>query len=200
MKYLILIMFLFLFSCKEKDETIDLKYEVLNQLITEDIMKRDKNDGENYVYNIQIKNVSFPENKQIGNNFEELPPGLFMMINYDKDFLETDSLFYKTQAEGLQDFKFEKSKLKKKIKVITSQEIENIYKTHFRNFWIEFDKRYPNTCIKTISVPFFNKEKNICIVKVSESCGSLWGGGFTGIYKKVNGTWIKIDSFDHWVS
>ena len=200
MKYLILIMFLFLFSCKEKDETIDLKYEVLNQLITEDIMKRDKNDEKNYVYNIQIKNVSFPENKQIGNNFEELPPGLSMMINYDKDFLETDSLFYKTQAEGLQDFKFEKSKLKKKIKVITSQEIENIYKTHFRNFWIEFDKRYPNTCIKTISVPFFNKEKNICIVKVSESCGSLWGGGFTGIYKKVNGTWIKIDSFDHWVS
>ena len=53
-------MFLFLFSCKEKDETIDLKYEVFNQLITEDIMKRDKNDGENYVYNIQIKNVSFP--------------------------------------------------------------------------------------------------------------------------------------------
>ena len=93
MKYWILIMFLFLFSCKEKDETIDLKYEVLNQLITEDIMKRDKNDGENYVYNIQIKNVSFPENKQIGNNFEELPQGLSMMINYDKDFLETDSLF-----------------------------------------------------------------------------------------------------------
>ena len=116
MKYLILIMFLFLFSCKEKDETIDLKYEVLNQLITEDIMKRDKNDEKNYVYNIQIKNVSFPENKQIGNNFEEPPPGLSMMINYDKDFLETDSLFYKTQAEGLQDFKFEKSKLKKKIK------------------------------------------------------------------------------------
>lgn len=63
MKCLILIMFLFLFSCKEKDETIDLKYEVLNQLITEDIMKRDKNDEKNYVYNIQIKNVSFPENK-----------------------------------------------------------------------------------------------------------------------------------------
>ena len=124
MKYLILIMFLFLFSCKEKDETIDLKYEVLNQLITEDIMKRDKNDEKNYVYNIQIKNVSFPENKQIGNNFEELPPGLSMMINYDKDFLETDSLFYKTQAEGLQDFKFEKSRIIQKVKYITPKELD----------------------------------------------------------------------------
>ena len=201
MKYLsVFLIFIMLFSCKKEDENLDLKYEVLNHIISNEENNLDKNNGMNHVYNIKVIKVSFPENKQIENNLEKPPPGLSMIINYDKDFLETDSLFYKTQAEGLQDFKFEKSKLKKKIKVITSQEIENIYKTHFRNFWIEFDKRYPNTCIKTISVPFFNKEKNICIVKVSESCGSLWGGGFTGIYKKVNGTWIKVDSFDHWVS
>ena len=200
MKYLILIMFLFLFSCKEKDETIDLKYEVLNQLITEDIMMRDKSDENNYVYNIQIKNVSFPENKQIGNNFEELPPGLSMMINYDKDFLETDSLFYKTQAEGLQDFKFEKSRIIQKVKYITSKELESFYLKTGQDFWKEFSHKYPNTCIKTFSVPFFNKEKNTCIVTVSASCGPLWGGGFMGIYKKVNGKWILIGRRDSWIS
>lgn len=203
MKHLsVFLIFAIFFSCKKEDENLDLKYEVLNHIISNEENNIDKNNGMKYIYNIKVIKVSFPENKQIENNFEEPPPppGLSMMINYNKDFSEKDSLFYKTQAEVLQDFKFEKLKVKKKINVITSKEIENIHKNHFKNFWIEFDKKYPNTCIKTISVPFFNKEKNICIVKVSESCGPLWGGGFTGFYKKINGTWVKINSFDHWVS
>ena len=54
--------------------------------------------------------------------------------------------------------------------------------------------------MRSYSEPIFNLKKNICIIRVSESCGPLWGGGFTGIYIKVNGTWEIIDSFDHWVS
>ena len=189
-----------LFSCKKEDENLDLKYEVLNHIISNEENNLDKNNGMNHVYNIKVIKVSFPENKQIENNLEKPPPGLSMIINYDKDFLETDSLFYKTQAEGLQDFKFEKSRIIQKVKFITSKELESFYLKTGQNFWKEFSHKYPNTCIKTFSVPFFNKEKNTCIVTVSASCGPLWGGGFMGIYKKVNGKWILIGRRDSWIS
>ena len=110
------------------------------------------------------------------------------------------SLFYKTQAEGLQDFKFEKSRIIQKVKYITPKELESFYLKTGQNFWKEFSHKYPNTCIKTFSVPFFNKEKNTCIVTVSASCGPLWGGGFMGIYKKVNRKWILIGRRDSWIS
>ena len=62
------------------------------------------------------------------------------------------------------------------------------------------DKWYTNGMEVKYDDYFFNKEKNTCIVTVSASCGPLWGGGFMGIYKKVNGKWILIGRRDSWIS
>ena len=59
-----------LFSCKKEDEDLDLKYEVLNHIISNEENNLDKNNGMNHVYNIKVIKVSFPENKQIENNLE----------------------------------------------------------------------------------------------------------------------------------
>jgi len=34
----------------------------------------------------------------------------------------------------------------------------------------------------------------------SISCGPLWGGGETSVYKKINGKWKVIKTFNHWVN
>ena len=76
MKYLsVFLIFIMLFSCKKEDENLDLKYEVLNHIISNEENNLDKNNGMNHVYNIKVIKVSFPENKQIENNLEKQPTG-----------------------------------------------------------------------------------------------------------------------------
>lgn len=50
---ILLFLIVLLFSCKKEDENLDLKYEVLNQIISEDILEN-KASGytEKYLYKI----------------------------------------------------------------------------------------------------------------------------------------------------
>jgi len=213
MKNYILLFLLMIISCKKskpkteaflKDETLDLKYEVLNQLINDEqnedsLISVDKNFGHAYVYNISCKNIYLET--RVNNIDEPSPPsGYGINLEYDAVFLQKDSAYYQKEEKKLSHFKFNKNKIKRNLQYTSDEELYKIGQIKPHNFWTEFDKRYKNRCIKTFSVPFFNKDKNVCIVEFSVSCGPLYGSGRTSMYKKFNGKWEVIKSFDHWVS
>lgn len=196
-----------LISCKKnevrkeitpKDETLDLKYEVLNQLITDQI-REDSINGtlHDNIYNIAVKRVFFEE---LNENEEPPPPVLALNFSYDSIFAIKDSSYYKDQDRKLINFNLQKSKIKKKLAFITTDEILKLSAQYERDFWKQFQKKYGDKCIRTFSVPFFNKNKTVCIVENSMSCGPLYGGGSTSIYKKVNGKWVVLKIYDIWVS
>lgn len=211
-KYIFLILIL-LFSCKKnstkpeatiKDETIDLKYEVLNQLVADELkddslMGINKDFANNYVYNISTKKI-YLENKNKNSDEPPPPPNFGISLEYNSIFLQKDSSYYLQQDKTLSNFRFNKNKIKKKLQYTNDEELYKISQIKSGDFWTEFDKLYKDKCIKTFSVPFFNKNKTFCIVQYSNSCGPLSGGGNTSIYKKLNGKWTRIKSFDNWVS
>ncbi len=204
--YLFLILLL-LISCKknearkeiiQKDETLDLKYEVLNQLITDQIREDSINDIlHDNIYNIAVKRIFFEE---LNENEPPPPPVLALNFSYDSIFAMKDSSYYKNQDRNLINFNLQKSRIKNKLDFVTTDEILNLSIKYERNFWKQFRKKYGDKCIQTFSVPFFNKNKTVCIVQNSMSCGRLYGGGSTSIYKKVNGKWVVLRTFDQWVS
>ncbi len=204
--YLFLILLL-LISCKknearkeiiQKDENLDLKYEVLNQLITDQIREDSINDIlHDNIYNIAVKRIFFEE---LNKNEEPPPPVLALNFSYDSIFAIKDSSYYKNQDRNLINFNLQKSRIKNKLDFVTTDEILNLSIKYERNFWKQFRKKYGDKCIQTFSVPFFNKNKTLCIVQNSMSCGPLYGGGSTSIYKKVNGKWVVLRTFDQWVS
>lgn len=182
----------------QKDETLDLKYEVLNQLITDQIREDSINDIlHDNIYNIAVKRIFFEE---LNENEEPPPPVLALNFSYDSIFAIKDSFYYKNQDRNLINFNLQKSRIKNKLDFVTTDEILNLSIKYERNFWKQFQKKYGDKCIQTFSVPFFNKNKTLCIVQNSMSCGPLYGGGSTSIYKKVNGKWVVLRTFDQWVS
>lgn len=207
MKHYLFLILLLLISCKKnearkeitpKDETLDLKYEVLNQLITDQI-REDSINGtlHDNIYNIAVKRVFFEE---LNENEEPPPPVLALNFSYDSIFAIKDSSYYKNQDRNLINFNLQKSKIKKKLAFITTDEILKLSAKYERDFWKQFQKEYGDKCIQTFSVPFFNKNKTVCLVQNSMSCGPLYGGGSTLIYKKVNGKWVVLKTYDIWVS
>ena len=207
MKHYLFLMLLLLISCKknearkeiiQKDETLDLKYEVLNQLITDQIREDSINDIlHDNIYNIAVKRIFFEE---LNENEEPPPPVLALNFSYDSIFAMKDSSYYKNQDRNLINFHLQKSRIKNKLDFVTTDEILNLSIKYERNFWKQFREKYGDKCIQTFSVPFFNKNKTVCIVQNSMSCGPLYGGGSTSIYKKVNGKWVVLRTFDQWVS
>ncbi|MBW7675149.1 hypothetical protein [Chryseobacterium chendengshani] len=198
MKNYLFLIVLLLFSCKKndtkqkimpKDELLDLQYEVLNQLVKSDSMTSDFN---HFIYSSTLSPVN------IGVEDNEVSP-LGIDLKYDSIFSQKDSVFYKNQERNVLNFKFDKSRINSDLKYINGQELHQLGNKK-SDFWTEFDKKYGDKCIRRFSVPFFNKDKTMCIIENSSSCGFLNAFGSTSIYKKVNGKWIIVKTFDEWVS
>lgn len=69
----------------------------------------------------------------------------------------------------------------------------------FDEFWNETLEKY--NCISQISMPIFNKEKNLAIIEISYYCGFLCAAGGTYIYKlDENNKWILYKTIDDWIS
>jgi hypothetical protein len=199
MKYYAFLFFLLIISCKKneanlevipKDVTLDLKYEVLNQLIKSDSLMPYFN---HFIYCSTLT----PVNIDVDEN--EIRP-LGVDLKYDSIFLQKDSAYYKRQVKVALNFKFDKTKIKSNLKYITGQELQKLSENKVNDFWTEFNTKYKSKCICYYSVPFFNKDKTICVVQYSTSCGPLAGDGKTSLYEKINGKWTIIKSYDKWVS
>lgn len=180
-----------------KDEILDLRYEVLNQLIDERIKERDSgNYLNNSVFHIPTHSVYFNVN-----DFDDEKPKPFgIYLKYDSIFSVKDSIYYKNQSNLIINFKLNKNRVNHQLNYISDEELYRLREIGKSDFWEEFEKKYGNRCIESFSLPFFNKEKTICIVQNSMSCGPLDGGGKTIIYKKKNGKWVVLKTFDQWVS
>lgn len=174
-----------------KDENLDFRYEVLNQLIDSDSLSYKQNS---FIYSSTLKSVYLYENE----NYE--PKTLGITLKYDSVFSQKDSAYYRNQEKKTFNFRFDKRKVKQKLQYATDEELHKLNEIKNSDFWSEFNKKYGNKCIRRFSVPFFNKDKTMCIVQNSVSCGYLNANGYTAIYKKINGEWKEIKSFDHWVS
>ena len=55
--------------------------------------------------------------------------------------------------------------------------------------------------IYRISMPIVSPDKESVVIKIIEDCNCLLGGqGGEYLYKKINGKWKKIKSFNKWIS
>ncbi|MCD1115646.1 hypothetical protein [Chryseobacterium turcicum] len=207
MKNFIFLLLFLMLSCKKdehvvkilpKDETLDLKYEVLNQLIN---MFEAKNSEHNYVYNISLKTTDFDALFYNDNGLYPPPsrPSFGIEPVYDGAiFLKSDSIFYQKQAELFRSFKLDKKRINRKLEYTNADELEKLKNVKGSYFWKEFGKKYKNKCLKTLCIPFFNKDKTVCIVLDSSLCDSLEGEYFhMAIYKKVQGKWTEISSYNY---
>lgn len=52
----------------------------------------------------------------------------------------------------------------------------------------------------SLSVPLFFRDFTICLVSMGYHCGALCGRGHLSIYKKINGSWRKVEELLNWVS
>jgi hypothetical protein len=200
MKHYIFLFLLIIISCKKsnpktnilpKDETLNLRYEVLNQLIDSDSSSYKQNS---FIYIASLRSVYLYENEK------DEPKPIGITLKYDSIFSQKDSAYYRSQEKMISNFRFDKRKINQKLQYATDEELHKLDEIKNSDFWTEFDKKYGDKCIRSFSVPFFNKDKTMCIVQNSISCGFLNANGYTAIYKKINGKWIAINSFDHWIS
>lgn len=206
MKNYLFLILLTLLSCKKdkiikkvvpKNETLDLRYEVLNQIIDENIKERDSSYYfNNSVFHIPSRSVYFKLNDV--DDEESKPFGIY--LKYDSIFSINDSVSYKDQSEQIVNFKLNKNRINQQLNYISDEDLYRLREIKKSGFWEEFEKKYGNKCIESFSVPFFNIERNICVVEYSSSCGFLNAVGSILIYKKVNGKWVVLRRFGHWVS
>lgn len=173
-----------------KDENLDLKYEVLNQLVQNDSLT---GDFDRLIYNATLLPATINE------NIDE-PKLLGVNLKYDTVFLRKDSAYYIKQEKLDLNFKLDRNKIKSNLKYVTSEELHKLRENERSDFWTEFDKKFNGKCIRTYSVPFFNKAKTMCVVQNSVSCGALNAMGYISVYKKINGKWVQADTYNHWIS
>jgi len=173
MKHYLFLILLLLISCKknearkeiiQKDETLDLKYEVLNQLITEQIREDSINDIlHDNIYNIAVKRIFFEEL-----NENEVPPPPFLALNfsYDSIFAMKDTSYYKNQDRNLINFHLQKSRIKNKLDFVTTDEILNLSIKYERNFWKQFEKNMEINAFKLFLFLSLIRIKRFALYKI----------------------------------
>lgn len=63
------------------------------------------------------------------------------------------------------------------------------------------DCKNHNGIFYRISLPIISADKKTAIIKITEDCNcSLGGQSGEYLYKKINGKWVKIKTFNGWIS
>ncbi|MBL1221387.1 hypothetical protein JET18_11080 [Chryseobacterium sp. L7] len=167
----------------------------MNQLIDKDSISLQENKD---VLIIPLQTVYLFEEE---NNDEPRPLGA--NLKYDSVFSIKDSAYYKNQEKIALNFKLDTTKIKRKLQYATEEDLHHLRQlteNGKKDFWAEFHAKFGNKCFRKFSAPFFNKEKTICMVQNSISCGYLSGSGYTAIYKKIKGQWVEVEILDQWIS
>lgn len=210
-KLILLFLTVLLFYCKKDDETLDLKYEVLNQIIAEDIYEN-KASGYSEKYLYQISNpIDLKFIEKLSEKKDEIieppPPSSHGIIYLPENgtFTKDDLAYIKIQIKANSNFILDTAKITSKVKFIDTEKFQKFQKSQenyvsAKDYWKKFRAEFGDKCLRNYSIPYFNKEKNICIVISSVSCGPLEGGGSTAIFKKINGKWKVTHTLDRWVS
>jgi|GEM_PF-3249911 len=209
MKYIPLILsFLFVFSCKEKDETLELKYEVLNRVIEENIKIHkqaeehlgiiDSTDFFVMDYNFKIldeKDWSKYSDSVKKENSEIriiVEPENSIVLMSDSIFTKQDIQFIKQQTKENYHFKLDSKRIKEKVKFISQEELDGFLSKRKKSVGKNYVK---------LAVPFFNMKKDKCLMKAND-CGIYppGCGGSVFILQKKNGKWELLKTLKRWVN
>jgi len=143
MKHYIFLLLLTFISCKKndakisfnsKDENLDLRYEVLNQLIAKDSVSFEKNG---YIFISTLRVVYLNEDD---NNDEPRPLGF--VLEYDSAFSKNDSAYCKRQEKIVADFRLDKTRIYKKLRYVTDEELHKLDENKTSDFWTELNKKF----------------------------------------------------------
>lgn len=200
--------FLLFFSCKEKDENLDLKYEVINHVISKDknyhqMVKENLGINNSTNYFVINHNFSFLDENDwkiftdsIRKTNSEIKiviePDDSIVMQSDFIFSKSDIEYIKKQIDENKEFIIDKNKISSPEKFISQNELNQIIKNS-RNYE---GKQYVN-----ISVPLFNLKKDKCIIK-AKSCGinPPGCGGSVTVLQKKNGKWVELRNICKWVN
>lgn len=187
---------------------MDLKYEVINQLILENrnyhqMVKENLgiNDSTNYfIINHNFSVLDENDWKIFSNSVQKAEPKIKIVAEPENSIvLHSDSIFSKSNIEYIKqqmnenkEFTIDKNKIFSPEKFISNIQFNQILKHSSNNK----GKQYV-----IFSVPFFNLRKDKCIIK-AESCGinPPGCGGSVSIFQKKNGEWFEMQNIRHWVN
>lgn len=200
MRNYVFLFLLLIISCKKsepkikiisKDENLDLKYEFLNQQLTDDL-------------EFYSRTSEFLKEPIKGRVYTLISGEFIEDAIRDEDSLlsKEDKEYIKHQFADSVDFPILKNKLKVKgVYFLSKEEKKELQaKNNPESFWNYFRKKYPGKCIRNISIPVFNKAKDLIIVSLGDSCGGLEGEGGMYILKKIKGKWKIVKTLNTWVS
>nr|WP_294937968.1 hypothetical protein [uncultured Flavobacterium sp.] len=112
-------------------------------------------------------------------------------------FSKEDKAFIKAQYLNGNNFVLNQKLIKERQLIKLDTTINS--KEDYHKFWEKVDKEYD--CVGFVSVPIFNKKKDIVIVEISYNCGAFCAEGGTFIYKlNENNRWELLLTLDKWIS
>nr|WP_322622965.1 hypothetical protein [uncultured Flavobacterium sp.] len=67
-----------------------------------------------------------------------------------------------------------------------------------REYWRNIRKQFGSFC--SISLPLFSEDREMVVIRLSYSCGSLCGYGGIYVFKKEDDIWKPFTAIDQWMS
>lgn len=119
------------------------------------------------------------------------PEDSLQIIRMNSLFNKEDISFIFQQKAWSQNFELNPKLIKGK-KVIPLDSIQAGAKKLGLLYLKEFREKYAKGGYCFITMPLFNKDKSIAIVKKEMICGNFCGERHLSVYKRINKRWVKI--------
>lgn len=168
-----------LIGCNSKSETKETSsvsekdiYEIVND-VCQNLDKTTKEEGQTYFYLLDNDSIYFGETRKT-------------RISLNNYFSKEDIQFIIKQIQLNDSFKFKNEFLNSKqvlhSKIISQLIVES--KKSKNNFHELYKKKFGKKLFCSISVPLFSLDKKTAFVEINKM-----HGGFSLLFKKVNGKW-----------
>jgi len=137
-------------------------------------------------------------------------------VNYDidsgfvasvSDLFDKEEIDYLiSQKRNIENFGIKTKDFKKTYRLFSKSKIDtliaNVEKSQNSdtplNYWDEFESKIG--CIQGFSRPLISKDRKTVILKYFQISGPLSAGGFTKVFRLIDGKWIVIKELEYWIS
>jgi hypothetical protein len=113
-------------------------------------------------------------------------------------FTDDDFAYMNNQHQFETVFEFDQNQLNR-IKLISSTEVNELQNKGRKHFQDAIFKKY-NSGICAVSLPLFNKQHNLAVVRINHYGGNNTGTGQVFVLKKENYQWKVLKVIDEWIS
>ncbi|MFP9099950.1 hypothetical protein ACLI09_12950 [Flavobacterium sp. RHBU_24] len=133
---------------------------------------------------------------------EYLPPFMYerdslQIVQADSIFTKADADFIFKQARYSTTFKLNERNLAE-ARTVVLPEFEEALGEKRHKFWERLLDECEPYCL--VSMPLFSADFKTAMIRLSYSCGALCGTGGLYIYRKTEGKWELIATWNEWVS